>query len=270
MKPFNRMQSDLHVHTNLSFCAPHSTLPESYLPYCGEENISVIGFSNHIYAPHALAGRKMPEKRGADYALRLRSRLNGLQETTSVRLLLGAETELVCGQEPTLSYEEAKQFDYVLLAASHIMNLPGEYKDFDLSTPDKLRELTLSQFYHACSLDYPVPAGICHPLYPICSPWEQEVVDGITDSQLSDAFAAAARKGLSIEIHACLYRNGTARDADGLSPSYLRVLSAAKASGCKFHFGSDAHAPGAFCGVHRLLRLAAKRAGITEEDLWEL
>ena len=264
------MRSDLHIHTNLSFCAPSSTQPDSYLPYCEEEGISVMGFSNHVYSPHSLKNRQLAEKREPTMFYGYAPRLEELQGISSVRLLLGCEAEVVYEQEPSLSYEEARQFDYVLLAPSHIMNLPEEYRNFDLSTPDKIREMMLRQFFRACLLDYPVPTGICHPLYPVGSPWEQEIVDGITDSQLTDCFTAAAQKGLSIEIHACLYRNGTKRDKDGLSPSYLRILSAAKACGCQFHFGSDAHEPGAFRGVHCLLRLAAQRVGITDADLWQL
>ncbi len=262
--------SDLHVHTNLSFCAPRQTLASSYLPHCGQEGVTTLGFSNHIYAPRYLKRAGIPEERGGDYALRLRRELEELQPSAPVRLLLGCEVETFCGEEPTLSPQEAKNFDYVLLAASHIMNFPDEYRNYDLSTPAKLRALILERFLRACELEYPVPTGICHPLYPICSPWEQEVVDGITDSQLADCFTLAAAKNKSIEIHACLYRRGTALDEEGLSPSYLRVLAAAKACGCRFHFGSDAHSPDAFQGVHRLLLLAAQRLGITREDIWPI
>lgn len=49
------------------------------------------------------------------------------------------------------------------------------------------------------------------------------------------------------------------------------MLSIAKECGCKFHFGSDAHeAKYAFLGVHSLLERAAKRAGITEYDIWHV
>ena len=128
----------------------------------------------------------------------------------------------------------------------------------------------LKQFCRACMVEYDIPVGICHPLYPICCPWEQEVVDGITDAQLTECFSLAAERNRSIEIHACLYRNGTELDAEGISPSYIRLLTAAKKCGCRFHFGSDAHAPGSFTGTHAKLERAAQRSGITESDLWEV
>ena len=93
----------------------------------------------------------------------------------------------------------------------------------------------------------------------------------MTDDQLGECYTLAAQTKKSIEIHACLYRDTVELDSEGLSPTYIRMLSIAKECGCQFHFGSDAHeAQYAFSGVHRLLERAATRAGITEYDLWPL
>lgn len=43
-------RSDLHVHTNHSLCAPRSTQVESYLPFCEDEGIHLLGITNHLYA----------------------------------------------------------------------------------------------------------------------------------------------------------------------------------------------------------------------------
>ena len=73
-----------------------------------------------------------------------------------------------------------------------------------------------------------------------------------------------------MEVHASLYRTGTPLNDEGLSERYLRLLSAAKACGCRFFIGSDAHEPQAFVGVHDKLRRAAALVGITEDDWWDL
>ena len=144
------------------------------------------------------------------------------------------------------------------------------YTEYDLNSPDVLRQLTIDRFIAACQLDYPVPMGICHPLYPICSPYQAEIIDGMSDTCLKELFSMAAEKHISIEIHACLYRKDTPLNEYGLSDHYLRILSAAKDCGCQFHFGSDAHDPKAFVGVHDKLRKAAELVGITEHDLWDV
>ncbi len=263
MKTNETGRADLHVHTNLSLCAPGTTFVSSYLPYCGDEGVDILGISNHLYA-------HMTDVRGADYMeyiLRGRKEIEAIEDP-GVRIIFGCESELFYGQEPGLSHRDEHNFDYVLLAPSHIFNQMGFYRDYDLSDAGKVRDLILKQFERACMAEYEIPSGICHPLYPICCPWEQEVVDGMTDSQLTECFELAREKGKSIEIHACLYRHGTQLDGEGLSPSYLRILSFAKKCGCKFHFGSDAHAPDAFIGSHARLRRAAERIGINGDDMW--
>ena len=265
------MNADLHVHTNYSFCAPQTTVPESYLPLCGEENIEILGFSNHIYYQDRLGWRNIDAASGGEYASRLRKDLERLKNETDVTLLLGAEVEVVSGMPPSLTVEESEKFDYVLLAPSHVMNL-RDYFDragVDLSTKEMIAAVTIERHKFACGLEYPVPMGICHPLYPICTgEWEQDIVDGFSDNLLGEMFTLAKNGNKSIEIHVDLIRNGTKKDSDGLSPSYLRYLSIAKECGCRFHFGGDAHVPGSFSGVHHYLRLAAKKTGIGEDDLW--
>jgi len=119
-------------------------------------------------------------------------------------------------------------------------------------------------------LDFGIPTGFAHPLYPICAPWQQEILDGISDETLRECYTLAAENNKSIEIHACVYQNTVELDDEGLSPTYIKMLRVAKECGCKFHFGSDAHEPPMFIGSHARLERAAERAGITQDDLWEI
>jgi histidinol phosphatase-like PHP family hydrolase len=198
----------------------------------------------------------------------MRPELQQAQEKSGIRILLGAEVDNFPETGPSVTYEEASVFDYVLVAASHICNQPYEYRDYDLSSADKMRRILIDRFFEACKLKFPVPMGICHPLYPLCSPFEQEIVDGLSTACLEECFSAAAERNISIEVHGCVFYRQTALNADGLSDSYLRILDAAKRCGCCFHFGSDAHSAEQFTGKHDLLRKAAFQVGITREDLW--
>ncbi len=251
--------ADLHLHTNLSLCAPSETTICTYLPLCGGEGIKKIGISNHLYS-----------HKGVEHTLQIKDEIQSLQDRFSVQILVGCEMELFHGREPMLHKENASQFDYVLVAPSHIFNQMCEYENYDLSTPDKIRHLLIENFKRACHLDLGVPTAICHPLYPICAPEQQEILDGLTDAMLEECYTLAAQHDKSIEIHACLYRNSVTLDEEGLSPSYIHMLSVAKECGCKFHFGSDAHRAQDFENKHGLLQRAAERAGICEDDLWHL
>ena len=255
MKENRLCTADLHLHTNLSKCGDRNMYVSSYLPYCDCEGLSVIGISNHLYATDTdgINGRTYLQ-----HILQGRDEINALGDC-KVKVIFGCEAEIFRGYEPGLRRQDEHYFDYWM----------GIYSTSDLSDADKVRDLLLKQFERACRVPYGIPVGIAHPLYPIGCPWEQEVVDGITDGQLSECFSLAAEAGRSIEIHACLYRNGTQLDKEGLSPSYLRILAAARKCGCIFHFGSDAHlAPLSFVGAHERLERAAERVGVTADHLW--
>lgn len=255
----NLCVADLHLHTNLSLCAPCTTTINSYLTFCAQEGIQKIGISNHLYY-----------HKGLNHTLQIKDEIRALHDNSPIQVLLGCEMELFPEKEPMLNKENASQFDYVLLAPSHIFNQIHEYTSFDLSTSDKIRRLIIENFKRACYLDLGVPTAICHPLYPICAPNQQEILDGMTDEQLAECYTLAAKHDKSIEIHACLYRDTVTLDEEGLSPSYIHMLSIAKECGCKFHFGSDAHETQGFVNKHFLLQRAAERAGICESDLWHL
>ncbi len=263
--------SDLHVHTNRSLCAPRTTEPSSYIPCCEAEGISLIGISDHVYPEEMLRRYGYPDDTRLGRLLSLRPALKEAEEASGIRYLLGCEIDYFpCVGHPYISPEESVHFDYVLFASSHILNYPDMYTEYDLQSPDVLRRLTIDRFIAACQLDYPVPMGICHPLYPICSPYQSEIIDGISDATLKELFSMASEKHISIELHACLYRQDTPLNEHGLSDRYLRILSAAKDCGCKFHAGSDAHEPKVFLGSHDRLRKAAALLGLGEEHLWDV
>lgn len=253
--------NDMHTHTNLSFCSRSDVTIKSYLPYCKQEGIKVLGISNHIYFTD-----DSPKK----VYTTMRKELERLKDNLPCKVIVGAEVETVYNLEPNLTREQSKNFDYVLLASSHVFNTFSRYSGYDLSTPEKARDMYIKNFKRALSFDFEVPVGICHPLYPICCPWEEEIVNGITDEQYAECFALAKKKDVSIEIHACLYRRGTTLNENGYSDAYYHLLEIAKAEGCKFHFGCDAHTPDAFIGKHEILFNVAERLGLTKKDIWEI
>lgn len=264
--------NDLHLHTNLSVCAPRYSYAENYIPYCKQENVKVIGFTDHVYIKERMVAEH-PEFKGTpgEYPALLRDEIENLrEENKELKILLGCEAEVIYGRDFDVTFEESKKYDYVALAASHILNLGDIYSNMDFSTPEKLREFMIERFNSACEIKLAVPTVICHPLYPILSEFEQQVVDGITEAQLGECFEIAKKNEKAIEIHACLYRNGTKLNTDGISPTYLRILGVAKECGCKFYMGSDAHQLKGFIGAHEKLMKACEYLGITEYDLWEL
>lgn len=251
--------SDLHLHTNLSFCAPERTTINSFLPYCEQEGIKKIGIANHLYT-----------NMGIEHTLKIKNEIDEVKDSSPVEILLGCEMELFYDEEPMLNAQNARNFDYVMIAPSHIFNQYSHYKNIDLSTAEKIRDVIIDNFMRACKVELGVPTAICHPLYPICAGNQQGILDCMSDKQLRECYTFAADHNKCIEVHACVYRNDVPLDDEGLSPTYIHMLSVAKECGCKFHFGSDAHSTESFLDRHKLLDRAAQRAGICKDDIWNL
>jgi len=257
------IKSDMHLHTNLSRCAPVDTTIMTYLPYCKQEGLHKIGIANHIYESY-------DNKRGIYHLLEIKNQLKDIDNKDNIQILIGGEAETVLHMEPTISYDEARELDYLQLGASHVLNIMHYYEKYDLSTPKKLRDLTIELFYHACSLEYPIPTIICHPLYPICSPYQEEIIASISDNELVDCFTYANKMGKIIELHADVYRTDTSLNEHGLSDTYLRINRVAKSCGCKFSFGTDSHRITDFLGYHKKLEKAAELIGLTEDDIADI
>lgn len=134
---------DLHLHTNLSCCAPKTTVVESYLPHCKAEDVELLGISNHLY-----------DWGGIERTLQIKQEIDELRNKADIKFLVGCEAEIFYGKEPYLTREMAQNFDYVLLAPSHIFNFRDRYRDFDLSTPDKAREIIVENFKAACKFHF--------------------------------------------------------------------------------------------------------------------
>ena len=61
--------ADLHLHTNLSACAPKTTTVSSYLEHCNSEGIKKIGISNHLYSD-----------KGIEHTLQIKDEIHALQD----------------------------------------------------------------------------------------------------------------------------------------------------------------------------------------------
>ena len=76
-----------------------------------------------------------------------------------------------------------------------------------------------------------VPVSVAHPFQPVGSwPQRPDMVALISDDTFGELFEIAAKRGIGLEI------NSSAR-----TPETQRICTIAKACGCKFTLGSDAH-----------------------------
>jgi hypothetical protein len=76
--------SDLHVHTNRSLCAPRTTEPASYVPYCEAEGIRLIGISDHVYPTDMIHAYGYPEETRLSRLLSLRPAIEEANKASHV------------------------------------------------------------------------------------------------------------------------------------------------------------------------------------------
>ena len=135
--------SDLHIHTKQSGCAPRTSEAASYLPYCKQEGIRLLGISDHVYSDETLRECGYVNENKMSHLLVTHPILEELAKTSDVRFLFGCEAEYFPGQPPLISQEESLSFDYILMAASHVLNQPKMYSAYDIHDPNVLRKLTI-------------------------------------------------------------------------------------------------------------------------------
>ena len=259
---------DLHIHTNLSICAKPEATVEAYLDLCQENGITTIGLANHCWAgpmPRSCGWADWYSKQSMESILALRNQ----KSIHDIRILIGCESEYLGAGVVGMTKEAASQFDYVLIPASHFhqwgFTVPG---DFAGSQPQTVRDLLRRRFIEVAGLE--IATGIAHPFIPFgFFEIEEEIISGITDKAYEECFRVAAAANISVEIHHHAVFSQIRPNDNGFSSEYVRMLTIAKACGCIFHFGSDAHHPSNFKGHERMGQFA-EACGITEDDLLKI
>jgi len=234
---------DLHVHTYLSACCgdKENQIPEKILVVAEELGLDTIGFSDHIWTNPQVepSGWYLPQDERQ--IIRLRSDLASL--SSPVRVLVGCEADTIAPGKFSITQEFASSLDYVGLSCSHfhMKKLVQQPKD---DSPRSVGEHLMTFFVSAIKSG--LATIIVHPFLPLGYKNQyDDIIAALSDAELSDAFSVAAEQNVALEITTAFFpsiekENGPAVSMWSIeTPS--RVLSLAKAVGCKFSFGSDAH-----------------------------
>jgi histidinol phosphatase-like PHP family hydrolase len=91
-----------------------------------------------------------------------------------------------------------------------------------------------------------------------CEGSRDDIVNAITDEAYGDFFARSAAKGIGIELNLPL--------KDAANESALRPYRIARACGCTFYLGSDAHDPQDLAAALPRFEAIVAALELTEED----
>ena len=267
------LDHDLHIHSVGSMCSgdPEQT-PARILQYAVDEGFTTVALTDHFW------DEAVPMLRGGwgpDFYLSQNwphiSKSLPLPHTEGVRFLFGAEAEMTLDGTVGLSPERAAEMDFALISISHFHCTDFTITAEDAATPAGRSEVLLRKLEWVLQRDLPWhKVGLAHLLGQKVSGGDPdvhcEIIRLLQGERLTALFKKAARLGVGIELNTATFGFGNDAEREAVTAFYAH----AKACGCKFFFGSDAHAP--FQTEHHRQRAQAMADALelTEEDIFQL
>ena len=255
---------DLHIHSNISPCAqdPIQT-PENILRYALENNLHTVCITDHFWDE---AVTVLPENWYKSLNLERISSALPLPQAEGVRFLFGCETDV----DRTLSLGVAREhfdcFDFIVIPTTH-MHMTGFTMTLEEgATAQSRANAWVKRLDAVLSMDLPFyKVGIAHLTCGLIAPSREmflEVLSLIPEAEMERLFKKAAKLGVGIELN----RDDGARYTEEEAPLVLKPYQIAKACGCKFYLGSDAHTYDAFSNARVNFDKFIDALALTEGD----
>lgn len=249
---------DLHIHSQKSFCSNHpAQTPDALLAYAESNGFQTLCLTDHMWDSAIPGASDWLAAQNFDHI----STSLPLPQSDKVRFLFGCETDLnrdfVLGISPAVM----DKMDFFLISTTH-MHMAGFTVD---GSEDAAERAVLWCRRLDAVLDMDLPfhkIGLSHLTTElIFRDHHLEVLEKIPSSEYHRLFAKAAKVGAAIEL------NFSARKlTDENRELSLMPYRIAKEEGCRFYFGSDAHAPADLAHVKQNFENIIDLLGLTEED----
>lgn len=258
------IDNDLHIHSNISSCAPDVNLtPQRILEYAKENNLKTICLTDHLWDDTVKKGNWWYEPQNIEHI----SKALPLPQADGIKFLFGCETEMDKDFTLGLSKENLDKFDFIVVPTTHL-----HFMDFTISQEDNSYEsrakIWIARFDALLNMDLPFyKMGIAHITCNLMSPTREEyleVLKLIPDSEMERLFKKAAKVGIGIEINASVF---TYDNGEELAYKPYRI---AKKCGCKFYLGSDSHEVSHLVRAKEIFERAIDILKLTENDKFHI
>jgi histidinol phosphatase-like PHP family hydrolase len=164
------------------------------------------------------------------------------------------------------SRELVEELDFILVPTTHFHMTNFTMTEEMLATPETRAEWWVRRIDALLSMDLPFhKIGLAHMTCPLIWKGDREklvaTVNAIPEYEMHRLFEKAAKLGMGIELNSCDMRyKDSERDA------LLRPYFIAKAEGCKFYCGSDAHTGNELQNLRAWFERGIEDLGLTEDD----
>ena len=258
---------DYHIHSLYSPCGgdPLQT-PERILQYAKDYNLKQICLADHFWdekvphvAPDTSWGRwcKRQDFQKISQALPLPSDDN-------IRFMFGCETDIDKLNRIGVSKERLDLFDFIVVSTTHL-HMNHFTIDDGVTSLERRADIFVEKFDALLNMDLPFKKiGLAHitcGLVAVENTGYLKVFEMIKDETYQRLFSKAAELGMGIELNLeTRIKNPADRDC------ILRPYFIAKACGCKFYLGSDAHTTAELERAYERQSATIETFGLEESD----
>ena len=258
------IDNDLHIHTRLSICSnDEEQTPENILQIAKERNLKTICLTDHYWDGLVPCDTKVNWWYEAQNFSHISQSLP-LPKDKDVRCLFGCEVDLDSSYRVGLPRERWDDFDFIIVSTTHFHHMCGE--EWENCDEQALADLWVKRLDAVLRMDLPFQkVGLAHLACGLIDINSRErylrVLDLISAKEMQRLFTKAAMLGIGIELNL-----GDVNCKQEESEIVFRMFHIAKACGCKFYLGSDAHSLGAFKNVDVAFARAIEILDLCEED----
>ena len=228
-----RFDNDLHIHSQLSRCSrdPEQTA-DAILKYALDNNLKTVCVTDHYWDENVEGPSDWYAMQ--DYAHI--AQILPLPQAEGVRFLFGCETDLRADLTLGISPAMYDKFDFIIIPTTHL-HMDGFTCRGNENAVGRAK-LWVRRFDAVLNMNLPFhKVGIAHLTCDLMYPKRSlRVLKRLTEDDYAPLFRKAAKLGVGIELNFPV--DSITDESRDLILLPYRI---AKAEGCKFYFGSDAH-----------------------------
>ncbi len=237
-----KIDHDLHIHSGLSSCSNDSLqTAENILKYAEHNDLERICITDHYWDENVLGASDWYKPQNFAHI----SSILPLPQSENVSFFFGCEAEMDKHMNVGISDKMLDCFDFIIIPTTHL-HMTGFTIEAAQTSVEERADIYVRRLDRLLDMDLPFEKiGVAHLTCRLMSynrakdPEEYlRILDCIDDSTFRELFGKMAKRGAGFELNlspiSCLERD---------EKSLLRPYRIAKASGCKFYLGSDAHHP---------------------------
>lgn len=256
------VDNDLHIHSKISDCSSDPEQNnERILRYGVENELKTICLTDHFWDEAVEGASEWYRIQNYEHI----SAAKPLPQGDKVKFLFGCETELTKELVLGLSKEKFDLFDFIIIPTTHFHMLDYTMSKEDVANTQSRANAWVRRFDAVLGMELPFhKTGLAHLTCPLIAPKREEyleVISLIPEEEMERLFTKAAQLGVGIELNA-----SDMSFADEEADIVLKPYKIAKACGCKFYCGSDAHHPYTFDKAKAIFERAIDLLELTEDD----